>query len=236
MSKVAILVDGGFYQKRARFLFGSKKPIARADELISYCHRHVKEPDELYRIMYYDCPPSEGTVYHPLLQANIDLKNQPQYQWSKKFLKAIVSKRKVASRLGELSDTVACYTLKSEIIKCLCNKTITVDDLKAQDFHLNLQQKGVDIRICLDITSMAEKRLVDRIILISGDSDFVPVAKHARREGVDFILDPMWHSIKPSLSEHIDGLRSCTKKPNGSNSDVLSVYPDGIIGFKPPME
>lgn len=46
------------------------------------------------------------------------------------------------------------------------------------------------------------------MILISGDSDFVPAAKLARREGIDFILDPMGASISPDLSEHIDGIRS----------------------------
>ena len=54
---------------------------------------------------------------------------------------------------------------------------------------LDLKQKGVDMRIGLDIASLANKKLVDQIVLIAGDSDFVPAAKHARREGIDFILD-----------------------------------------------
>jgi uncharacterized LabA/DUF88 family protein len=69
------------------------------------------------------------------------------------------------------------------------------------------------MRIGLDIASLSYKRLVDRIILISGDSDFVPAAKVARREGIDFILDPMWNAIDNSLFEHIDGLRSTIPKP-----------------------
>lgn len=44
-------------------------------------------------------------------------------------------------------------------------------------------------------------------------ADFVPAAKLARREGVDFILDPMWASIRPDLYEHIDGLRSVCARP-----------------------
>ena len=51
------------------------------------------------------------------------------------------------------------------------------------------------------------------IVLIAGDSDFVPAAKLARREGIDFILDPMWNPIHPSLNEHIDGLRSTSPNP-----------------------
>jgi uncharacterized LabA/DUF88 family protein len=60
---------------------------------------------------------------------------------------------------------------------------------------------------------MAYKKLVDQIILIAGDSDFVPAAKLARRDGIDFILDPMWATIRPDLHEHIDGLRSVLQCP-----------------------
>lgn len=66
----------------------------------------------------------------------------------------------------------------------------------------------------MDIASMSYKHQVNQIILISGDSDFVPAAKLARREGIDFILDPMWNPIKSNLSEHIDGLHTCCRRPN----------------------
>lgn len=68
------------------------------------------------------------------------------------------------------------------------------------------------MKIGLDIASITLKKQVDQIILIAGDSDFVPAAKLARREGIDFILDPMWNPIKPHLFEHIDGLRSTLGK------------------------
>lgn len=62
------------------------------------------------------------------------------------------------------------------------------------------------MKIGLDIATLAFKEQVNQIILIAGDSDFVPAAKFARREGVDFILDPMLNDIDPTLHEHIDGL------------------------------
>lgn len=64
------------------------------------------------------------------------------------------------------------------------------------------------MRIGVDISSLVYKRQVNQIILISGDSDFVPAAKQARREGIDFILDPMRSTIKDDLFEHIDGIRT----------------------------
>lgn len=221
--KVAIMVDGGFYSRQASKLFGPKSPEDRATELYTYALRHVdfKRGQELYRIFYYDCPPSEKTVYHPLRKENIPLNKSPLYGWTKNFHKALTCKRKTALRLGELLEGSMGYTLSQEAVKRLCSGAISVSDLKETDFYLDIKQKGVDMRIGLDIASLANKRLVDQIVLIAGDSDFVPAAKHARREGIDFILDPMWHTIKPSLNEHIDGLFSRVSKPPNHYSDPL---------------
>lgn len=77
------------------------------------------------------------------------------------------------------------------------------------------------MKIGLDIASLAYKHQVDQIVLISGDSDFVSAAKLARREGIDFILDPLGAPIKPDLFEHIDGLRTCDKAyTQGASSQV----------------
>ena len=69
------------------------------------------------------------------------------------------------------------------------------------------------MRIGLDIASITLKRHANVIVLVSGDADFVPAAKFARREGVQFILDPLWQWISPDLSEHIDLLRNGFYKP-----------------------
>lgn len=221
--KVAILVDGGFYRKRASFLFGDKNAKDRADELVKYCMRHIDRDDSLYRLFYYDCKPSEKTVYNPLTSKSVNLRKSVLYAWTNDFFKELTHKRKLALRMGELLESSAGYTLKPETLKKLCRKEITVDDLCEDDFRLEIQQKGVDMRIGLDIASLAQKRLVDKIILIAGDSDFVPAAKHARREGIDFVLDPMWHTIKDSLNEHIDGLESKVAKPPNNNHDPLHI-------------
>jgi len=42
--------------------------------------------------------------------------------------------------------------------------------------------------------------------LISGDSDFVPAAKLARCEGIDFVLDSLQNRVNDDLHEHIDAL------------------------------
>ncbi len=225
--KTAILVDGGFYRKRAIYLFGEKPAKDRADELVKYCLRHIDKDDDgngLYRIFYYDCKPSEKTIYNPLTNKSVNLQKSELYSWTNDFLRELTHKRKLALRMGELLESSAGYILKSDALKKLCRKEISVDDLTPDDFHLEIQQKGVDMRIGLDIASLAQKKLVDKIVLIAGDSDFVPAAKHARREGIDFVLDPMWHTIKDSLNEHIDGLESKVSKPPNNIHDPLHIH------------
>ena len=90
---------------------------------------------------------------------------------------------------------------------------IEVSDLQDSDFFLNLRQKGVDMRIGLDIATITLKKQASVIVLVSGDSDFVPAAKLARREGVTFILDPLWQNVSPDLHEHIDRLTSGFSRP-----------------------
>ena len=101
--------------------------------------------------------------------------------------------------------------------------TIPLEQLKEQDFSLSMSQKGVDMRIGVDITALAYKQQVERIILISGDSDFVPAAKQARREGIDFILDPMRAPIKDDLYEHIDGIRTKAPKVKFQTDNNLDI-------------
>lgn len=90
------------------------------------------------------------------------------------------------------------------------------------------------MRIGLDIASLANKHQASQTALIVGDSDFVPAAKYARRKGIDFILDPLWQPIKDRLNEHIDGLRSCTKKQPKSKEDPLHTGGDGHPEDWPP--
>lgn len=209
----AILVDGAFYRRRAYKAFGDKSPADRAFELINYCWRHLKwhgqSSHDLYRIFYYDCPPLDMQLYHPFLQKTISLAKTPTYTWSLEFYEELSKKRKVALRMGEVSAVSARYQLKKKTQNKLFRGELDLSDIREEDFIFSAEQKGVDMRIGLDISSLAFKHQVSQIVLISGDSDFVSAAKLARREGIDFVLDPLFANIKPDLREHIDALRTC---------------------------
>lgn len=209
--RTAILVDGGFYRKRSRSLWGEKTPKERADELNDYCYSHLQDRFEnryLYRVFYYDCPPIEKNIYNPLTQKSEYLGRTPEFAWMTAFLEELKHRRKFALRMGRISDSMINYHLTAEATKRLLNGRLDIAGLSRSDLEMHIEQKGVDMRIGVDISSLAFKKQVNQIILISGDSDFVPAAKQARREGIDFILDPMRSAIKPDLYEHIDGIRT----------------------------
>ena len=143
MSKTAILVDGGFYRKRATHLWGKHTPEEAASALFSYCMRHLSErkhQHELYRIFYYDCPPIKKQMYHPLLGKTIDLGKSEQYAWMTEFLNQLKMRRKVALRLGSLDNNNSAFYLKYDVQKKLCAGTIQVSELGVDDFEPNTSQ------------------------------------------------------------------------------------------------
>jgi len=224
--RTALLIDGSFYINRYYRLKGSQKPAYAAKDLHRMCLRHLleytrnedqeeqeRQRNHLYRIFFYDCQPLTKKVHNPVNDRAIDFSTTPIAKWRLQFHVELKKLRKVALRLGYLNERSGHWTLRPDVLKQLLTREVTVDGLSENDVKYDVRQKGVDMRIGLDIASMAFKRQVDQIVLVAGDSDFVPAAKLARREGIDFILDPMWAPIKRDLLEHIDGLRSVFPRP-----------------------
>ena len=226
---VAILIDGSFFLKRYEEVFCRKRndPAQAARDLFTMALNHVEyitnqESKEstntvphLYRIFYYDAPPlgeENQRTQNPITKRHIVFNKTDEYNFRSRFLKELKEKRKVALRMGRLT-TSGWKFKKSETVKQLCTGKITKENLESSHIEYSLSQKGVDMKIGLDIASIAYKKLASSIVLVSGDSDFVPAAKLARREGIDFILDPMWTGrITDDLFEHIDGLRSFPRR------------------------
>lgn len=220
--KVAILIDGGFFIKRYYKLYSNSNKHSPADvakNLYTMAHRHVGTGNYLYRIFYYDCLPLGKRVHNPITNKVLDFATTAQSNFRNAFFEELKKKRKVALRLGYLKDS-GNWIIRPKYTSDLIKGKITLKDLKEGDITYEMKQKGIDIKIGVDIASLALKKFVDKIILVSGDSDFVPAAKLARREGIDFVLDPMWNPIDDSLFEHIDGLHStCPRPKSGINNN-----------------
>ncbi|GAA6951455.1 NYN domain-containing protein [Helicobacter pylori] len=215
--KVAILVDGDFfircYKAHTRRQLGDEhknpNPEKLAHEIHAYCLKHInkKNNEELYRIFFYDCEPLRKKAHYPYTQKALDLSKSPTHKERTELHKHLISKPCLALRLGYLDANNARWVIRDqEKEKKLFNREINITDFKDDDFIYHAKQKGVDIKIGLDIATLALKKLVQKIVLISGDSDFVPAAKLARVEGIIFTLDPMGNPIREDLEEHIDYL------------------------------
>lgn len=221
----AVLVDAEFYLKRARRLFGTLDPNAAALKLHSIALDHLNDNkgrrvSRLYRIFVYDAPPAAWKGHTAIGKKSINLGESATALWRNSFHEALRGMRKVALRMGEIPTSQIRWQLKPDALKEFINGKRDWQTLADEDFRLELRQKGVDMRLGLDIASLAFKQQVNQIVLISGDADFAPAAKLARREGIDFVLDPLWSTVRSDLFEHIDGLRTLCPKPAGPRSDT----------------
>src|SRR6266852_1199649 len=55
-------------------------------------------------------------------------------------------------------------------------------------------EKGVDIEICCDALHLASAKLMDRLLLLTNDSDFVPLCRMLKQLGAKRQLDPIVRS------------------------------------------
>ena len=234
--KVAVLVDGSFFIKRLFFykrkffesapdLTGEQMSEALMSTVKKHLYSNINEVNyHLHRIYFYDAPPLDIKIHHPLPDAPgenckvKDYQKDPQTILRKDFLASLKKQRKVAVRLGTTKHEKK-WKLTGHSTKAILKGEKSFDDLDNSDFYHEVRQKGVDIKLGIDIASLAYEKHVDKILLIAGDSDFVPAAKLARVHGIDFVLDPLRNNIDPRLHEHIDGL---------DGYDLVSILKDAM--------
>lgn len=188
-SRTAILIDGGHLRERAR-----KAGLWYSNDLIEQVARACVADDEtLLRILYYDCAPFEGTAKLPISG------EEHVFRGSDAWMNQLASRELFAVRRG---------VLKFRGFKPK-NVPINPRDLRDSDFTPDFEQKGVDMRIGLDMASFSEQRSVDRLTLISGDTDCVPAMKHARKAGLQMTIVKFPDCALPTeLKWHADFIRS----------------------------
>lgn len=203
-SQYAILIDGGFITKK---LYSRLQRHATADDIVSECDRICSLPVlnsyELLRIYYYDAPPSSSSIKKPVSRTTYNLASTERYRLSQSLYDQLVLKPHFALRMGEtrLSPSGDGWRMKPAVAKEIIKNPRSLVD---GDFNLDISQKGVDMRIGLDMARLALRETVRAVVVITGDSDFVPAFKFVRREGVKVYLEPMGHNIRTELRAHAD--------------------------------
>lgn len=166
--KVAVFIDGGYLRVLVK-----QTGFAYTPEYIEQtAHACLKKDEEsLLRVLYYDCLPYTGTLTLPV-------SGQTQtYRPDTRWFEDLAAKPQFAVRKGILKFRGFRLTKKR-----------VATNPRDEDFRPRFEQKGVDMRLGLDIAHYANTRSVDRIILISGDTDCLPAMKVARMAGLQVVL------------------------------------------------
>jgi uncharacterized LabA/DUF88 family protein len=162
---------------------------------------------ELYRVFCYDARPLTAVAENPVSGRTMDLGDSEVARFRAALHDELRRKRKVALRLGSLAPANPQWLLRPQATRDLLDGRRTLGSLADDDVTLDARQRGVELRLGMDIAALAFKGLVDRIVLVTGDPDVVPAAKLARREGIDVVLDPMGVPVSPEMAEHVDGVQ-----------------------------
>lgn len=188
MSRVALLIDGGHLRVLARMANKNYNP----DFVEQIAFASLAADENLLRALYYDCAPFNGTVTLPVTGEE-KVFDQPDH-----WLRNLAKRDLFAIRRGVLK--FRGWEPKAVPVP----PQVPTDD----DFIPNFEQKGVDMRIGLDVAAFCVSRSVDRIALITNDTDCVPAMKYARRGGLQTAIVKLPNgSVASELKYHADYIR-----------------------------
>lgn len=216
MERHAILLDAG-YLKHA--ITSGSKPLtatrirALIDEICATSPFHSQS--RLFRTYYYDAEPLSGKSRYPnpANGRHLDFDNTPLSRNNLALLQDLRHLPHLSIRLGTLRD--AGWQLGKKAIKPFTRQQEGNPSLTPDDFVPAIQQKGVDMRIGLDIAALTLKGIVTSLVLVTNDSDFIPAMKFARREGALMYLVQFGSqgSLQDALIEHADGIITLDPRP-----------------------
>lgn len=198
MRRYAVLIDAGFLKRK---LGSSERPLTAnsVQNFIEGLSRLSELNDlHLHRVYFYDAPPLTSTQRKPLSGGKVSLAHTSLATNNQQLHRELKAVPFVALRMGDLK--FRGWMLKARELP----HEKRAMQVTAEHLIPNIHQKGVDMRVGLDIASLTLKKQVEVIVLVTGDSDFVPAMKFARREGAQLFLACLGHRITREMQEHAD--------------------------------
>jgi uncharacterized LabA/DUF88 family protein len=188
MKRTALLIDGGHSRVVLR---NAGKPY-NPDYIERFSRACIAPFEDLIRILYYDCAPFKGTVRLPVSGT------EKTFEGDANWLNELAAKDLFAVRLGMLK-------FRGFVPKRIPVSPSTLTD---DDFKPDFEQKGVDMRIGLDIATYADRSAFDRFVVVTADTDCIPAFKHARKSGMQVVLVELpGVRLAPELRHHVDLVR-----------------------------
>jgi uncharacterized LabA/DUF88 family protein len=209
MKKIALLIDGEWFRRALK----NNLTVAITADVIYRNAMTVKQPDEeVFRLFFYDSVPHERKEKNPISKKTIDYAVSSGNIARKRFFKEMGQKELVALRRGYVRPRG--WTLSRNYVKAAMKSAAPIAPPKDTDIGLSFEQKGVDMRIGIDVATLSIRKQVERIILFSGDCDMIPAMKLARRQGVQVaVVEVSGRRLAPELIEDSDIVRSLAPIP-----------------------
>lgn len=188
--KTVLLIDGGYLRasspnnQRYNADFIEQCAIACYDSKFDY----------RLRTLYYDAPLFNGKVKLPVSKAD------KEFTTGDSLMESLARKDRFACRAGTLK-------FRGWVLKDTLPAGKVPEDA---DFKPTFEQKGVDMRVGLDISKFAYYRSVERILLLSNDTDMVVALKEARKADIEVGIIQLPAPVKPvhvDLVSHADFVR-----------------------------
>jgi NYN domain-containing protein len=196
--KYAVLIDGGFVKRK----LGSRIAPVTVSDVTRFLERLKAHPTleslQLHRIYWYDALPLLGSAVRPLRGGGVDFARTAMAEANRELLSQLCALPYVSVRRGDL--VFRGWKVRSDRLPAREPSVV----IRGNDIEPNIQQKGVDMRIGLDIAALTLKQHADIIVLVAGDGDFVPAMKFARREGAQLFLVTLGHATRSEMHEHAD--------------------------------
>lgn len=187
MKKVAIFVDWeniriGIFEEYLK-KFHKKIDYNQVENIITFINSFLdSNNEEIYRIFFYLADPFGSSIN------GFDYTKTPTYKLSTSLIEKLAVTEYVALRKGSL------------VVRGF-------DSFKKPIFI----QKKVDMLFGLDIAHVSYNKLVDRVMILSADTDIVPAMKTARINGLQVIFgccSDVQCDLHRELKEHADIIRA----------------------------
>jgi uncharacterized LabA/DUF88 family protein len=191
MSKqIAVLIDGGYLRVKSNIAGKTYNP----EFIEKFAHSCQSQDEEIFRVLCYDCAPYSGTVSLPVSGTSYT------FAGSDKWLEDLARRDLFAVRRG---------VLKFRGYKPKRTPVNPAEPATDADFTPDFEQKGVDMRIGLDIAAYSANRCIERIVLVTNDTDCVPAMKYGRKAGLQVVIVELPNGrVAPELVMHSDYKRS----------------------------
>lgn len=158
MARLAIFIDGGYFDHLAEHEFQRRVDFRRlTEEIVALVASRTPEPVDLLRVYYYNCLP---------YQSNPPTQEEAQrYAQKRQFFEALKRLDRFTVREGRLARRGT--------------------DASGKPIF---EQKRTDLLLGLDFALLSGKRQITHAAIVAGDSDLLPAFSAAKQEGISVWL------------------------------------------------